>query len=479
MNKKNEGITLIALVITIIVLLILAGISISVITGNNGILKQTTIAKENTEQARAEEEVKMAMANYLIESKTEEAVTLKKMLDENLEQGQIENFSANSKVATFTYKNQRFKINLENNEVMKDDEFDKWDGVTEKQQKGLVGSGTEESPYLIKCADDLIYFNNVLCNYEKITGLDENNSENGQSISAQNASFKLTANISLENKKWTPLGKVSDNSLSSFYGKFDGNGYEITNISEEENSFVGFFANLESGSEVKNLRITNSTFNQNVSGKAGGIAASAYNSKIEDCYFSGVISTSGAQTGGIVGYMSNGIIKNCTSNTKIVSSDTYVGGIIGNGYVVNIESTNNIGDISGIQHIGGIAGSLSGTIKKCYNQGNISSSGQHIGGLIGSIGAPGTEIEEGYNLGEININGTAYDCGGLIGVVSGGNNNKISNSYNKGNINGNITYGGGIIGYSYVKVNVLNCKNVGSFNGTVTNKGEICGNSIE
>ena len=37
-RKKERGITLIALVITIIVLLILAGVSIAMLTGNNGIL---------------------------------------------------------------------------------------------------------------------------------------------------------------------------------------------------------------------------------------------------------------------------------------------------------------------------------------------------------------------------------------------------------------------------------------------------------
>ena len=39
--KKNKGITLIALVITIVVLLILAGITISTITGENGILTRS------------------------------------------------------------------------------------------------------------------------------------------------------------------------------------------------------------------------------------------------------------------------------------------------------------------------------------------------------------------------------------------------------------------------------------------------------
>ena len=45
-NKKNNGITLIALVITIIVLLILAGVSISMLTGQNGILTRGTKCKK-------------------------------------------------------------------------------------------------------------------------------------------------------------------------------------------------------------------------------------------------------------------------------------------------------------------------------------------------------------------------------------------------------------------------------------------------
>ena len=52
---KNNGITLIALVITIIVLLILAGVSIAMLTGDNGILTQAQNAKEKTEQAKTNE----------------------------------------------------------------------------------------------------------------------------------------------------------------------------------------------------------------------------------------------------------------------------------------------------------------------------------------------------------------------------------------------------------------------------------------
>ena len=53
--NKNKGITLIALVVTIIVLLILAGITINMLTSDNGIIKKALEAKQETEAAQEEE----------------------------------------------------------------------------------------------------------------------------------------------------------------------------------------------------------------------------------------------------------------------------------------------------------------------------------------------------------------------------------------------------------------------------------------
>ena len=62
-QNKNSGITLIALVITIIVLLILAGISISMLSGNNGILQRATDAKTETERGQVYEQISLATAS--------------------------------------------------------------------------------------------------------------------------------------------------------------------------------------------------------------------------------------------------------------------------------------------------------------------------------------------------------------------------------------------------------------------------------
>lgn len=58
--KQKKGITLIALVITIIVLLILAGISISMLSGDNSILNKATDAKERTTEGQVKEEISLA-----------------------------------------------------------------------------------------------------------------------------------------------------------------------------------------------------------------------------------------------------------------------------------------------------------------------------------------------------------------------------------------------------------------------------------
>ena len=61
MENTMSGITLIALVITIIVLLVLAGIVISMVQGNNGILTKTKVAVRNNKDAQEQEELQLVV----------------------------------------------------------------------------------------------------------------------------------------------------------------------------------------------------------------------------------------------------------------------------------------------------------------------------------------------------------------------------------------------------------------------------------
>ena len=83
LKRKNNGITLIALVITIIVLLILAGVSIAILTGDNGILTQAQNAKKLTADAAQLEDTKLVIAEIELEYNTLTEETDKKAYFEN------------------------------------------------------------------------------------------------------------------------------------------------------------------------------------------------------------------------------------------------------------------------------------------------------------------------------------------------------------------------------------------------------------
>lgn len=77
MKTNQKGITLIALVITIIVLLILAGVSIAMLTGDNGILTRANEAKVSQIEGQVREEVNLAVqaAKMYAEQKAVETAT--------------------------------------------------------------------------------------------------------------------------------------------------------------------------------------------------------------------------------------------------------------------------------------------------------------------------------------------------------------------------------------------------------------------
>ena len=83
--KNQKGITLIALVITIIVLLILAGVTIAMLTGENGILNKATTAVNNTTDAELKEAVRLAVATNITNNDGSFVVTDKTALKKEIE----------------------------------------------------------------------------------------------------------------------------------------------------------------------------------------------------------------------------------------------------------------------------------------------------------------------------------------------------------------------------------------------------------
>ena len=91
-TKGQKGITLVALIVTILVLIILAGVSISIMLGSNGIINYAKKAKKSSTGAALQERLQMAIANYEIEKiqNSDENMSFKEYI-ENAEKSGLEN----------------------------------------------------------------------------------------------------------------------------------------------------------------------------------------------------------------------------------------------------------------------------------------------------------------------------------------------------------------------------------------------------
>ncbi len=114
--KKERGITLIALVITIIVLLILAGVSIAMLTGNNGILTQAQNAKSQTEVGAEKEGISLAYTGAVAKKNGNGAVTDGDMDEQfGLNGTKADAEGTNPIIVTFEESNRQYMIDENGN----------------------------------------------------------------------------------------------------------------------------------------------------------------------------------------------------------------------------------------------------------------------------------------------------------------------------------------------------------------------------
>ena len=112
--RKQKGITLIALVVTVIVLIILAGISISIILGENGLVAKAKRAEVQTEEAVANDEMGMYMASLRIDKDAGSGQRLADYLSSNVGNDGLEDFLNNGDGhAQVAYKGNKFLVNLD------------------------------------------------------------------------------------------------------------------------------------------------------------------------------------------------------------------------------------------------------------------------------------------------------------------------------------------------------------------------------
>ena len=506
--KSKKGITLIALTVTIVVLIILASISIGVLGGEDGLINQAKLAKEETEISEEKELLGRATvqaAGKDVYGNIEEE-SLQKELDKEAGEGKTEVTDIGEEFEVIFKENNRYYIVDKDGNIGEAQEIieDKNPGDITKDKDGNELDGSEEKPYEIWCIEDLVVLSNMV-NGEGIKFENGNSIEitlpdkfSGKYVNLMSSlNFKSTLSYNdanttqfgdlnkdgiIEDIKteltktnegcigFTAIG-VNDSYSKIFEGIFDGKNNEIRNIyqnyNEAQYSEAGLFGNTNNG-EIKNLTITGNIINN--TWHAGGISSGG-TSNITNCKNYANI-TGYNMVGGICAYPgTNGIIANCINygDIKITGKDYQyggAGGIIGClGYNRNvvIENCINEGNLIGDITKAGIVGhSNGGKIISCINKGNGGDAG-----ICSWTASQTTNIINCYNLGK-SYNGIVKDFRGASwdGILE----LNIKNCYNLGKVtNSGIVGEQGTICAS-ITLNIENCYNAGLSTNAIIGK---------
>lgn len=197
-------------------------------------------------------------------------------------------------------------------------------------------------------------------------------------------SFYLANDIALTGT-WTPVGNAASYPGDFFAGTFDGCGHTISGLNVQGQ---GLFAAINQAT-IRNLNVSgtvNSTVNY-----VGGIVGKVQAGTIENCSFSGSVSSSkkSAYVGGIAGglYSANVTISGCANTADVTGG--YAGGILGYWRTAaTIQNCYNTGSITGSDKAAGIVAHLNkGTIENCYSIGAVGGAAAQKGGIFGFSGA--------------------------------------------------------------------------------------------
>ena len=197
--------------------------------------------------------------------------------------------------------------------------------------------------------------------------------------SLSGVSFYLANDIALTGA-WTPVGNGVSAVKDFFAGTFDGCGHTISGLNVQGQ---GLFAAINQAA-IRNLNVSG-TVNSTVS-YVGGIVGKVQAGTIENCSFSGSVSSSKskAYVGGIAGGLNsaNVTISGCANTADVTGG--YAGGILGYWRTAaTIQNCYNTGSITGSDKAGGIVGQLNkGTIENCYSIGDIGGKASQKGGIF-------------------------------------------------------------------------------------------------
>ena len=309
--------------------------------------------------------------------------------------------------------------------------------------------GSKNNPYLIATADDLADF------ADKVNHPEEDDNEK-----YAKSFFKLVADIDMEGIPYVSAGQLvtlnegeeNERMVYGFSGSFDGNGHTISNLTIKRNlrsgmSYVGLFGYCHRAT-ITNLTLDNVSY---------AVVSGADQSSI------------GAYVGGIVGYgnltnISNVRVSGEFNMSLCASNPSRIGGIAGGLDVYDSE-------IAYIAYVKNCVSEVKVVAKRFEDDGSASSLDSAVnGGIIGA-----TSTASNGALAVINCVTTANAAveggewvGGIMGYASC-SRMSIINCANYARVkatNKDVSYAGGIIGYSSNDNTILDCFSTGRVTAT-------------
>jgi len=474
---NDNGVTLIALVMTIIILIILATISITTLFGENGIITRTIETRDAQEKATALEEIEMAITllkmnhpeyklvydgEYGIkpegqtETKGGAETGINKYLPECITYGG-EAYDALNETFKFDYKKYEFIVNLKTGKV----------SITGDGSIGDAGGSIAEGVIPIYTSAQL-----------QAIGSEASLEINGKTyIMNKDAEYMIMNDITIDE---------NFDGIATFRGTLDGNskkifglgfykkmlsvdmmrdigeflGIDEEDITEEEMSFglicinAGTIKNLEIDVSHTIIDLETILDEGDVIGFLGFFAAINLNT-INNCSTSAISGGINFNGIGLVGG-NLGTMQNCFNTSNINGS--YIGLAMVNMGIM--RACYNTGNATGGEDFVGIAMMNMGTLDGCFNSGNINMSGGTSAGI--AVMNMGT-LDGCFNSGNINTLGGASVGIAIMNMEQEGYDNLISYCYNTGNLTGDSVYG--IVATSQSPIE--HCYNTGNLTGAL------------
>lgn len=411
--KKETGITLLALVITIIVLIILAGITISAITGDNGIIGNAGMAKEKTEIANEKEIVEKATVQAMGNNKygNIEENELQEQLDKETGEGKTEATDIGDAFEVVFNDSNRYYTVDEDGNIGEAQEIieDKNPGDITIGKDGEELDGSEEKPYEISCIEDLVAFSNL----SRGKG---NYIENGEIKDATKDTFSGDTIILTKNLNFNSAVSYADLSMKWRYDQ------------EEE----AYAIDENSTQNLRDLLIDRNGVGFVPICKDSGIGKLNFNG---NCYRIQNLYENVSTDGGMFSVLNNATIKNIELVNVDITSSSYAGGITQEYKDCEFYNCFVSGNITG-SRVAAIGQEGGGNLKvvNCCNSSTLNTTTSRTGGLIGFISGPST-ILNSYNIGK--INSTNGNVSGLIGEIFTTKSVEIINSCSMGRLSSN------------------------------------------